>query len=188
MSRIAPVTGRRTPLLLRIINAASRRFMGQQPEPLQVVARSKRLLLPSLFVGQLVSVKTQLAPETRLLAMHLVSELNGCTWCLDFGSYMSHRQGLEPDKLASVLDYATSPLFTPAERVALEYAEVVTAPGARVSDELFGRLRECYTEQEIVELTVAIAAENYFNRVNGALGIESQGFHSALNVAPQAAT
>ena len=48
--------------------------------------------------------------------------------------------------------------------------------GARASDETFTRLRQHFSEQEIVELTVAVAAENMFNRLNVPLEEESQGF------------
>jgi AhpD family alkylhydroperoxidase len=179
MSRISPVTGTRAPLLLRLMNAAARRMVGQAPEPLQLVAHNRSYLLPTIFMSRMGSAKTKLDSETRTLAAHLVAELNDCTWCIDLGNYMAQREGIPGDKLASVMDHATSPLFSPAEKVALAYAEAVTAPGSRVSDELFGQLREHYSEQEIVELTVAVAFQNYANRFNIPLGIESQHFATA---------
>jgi alkylhydroperoxidase family enzyme len=63
-----------------------------------------------------------------------------------------------------------------AERVALEYAERMTVTGQRVDDELFGRLKEHYTEAQVVELTAAIALENFRSKLNPALGVQSQGF------------
>jgi alkylhydroperoxidase family enzyme len=161
------------------MNFASRRMVGQTPEPLQLVAHNRGYLLPTIFMSRMGTAKTKLDPETRMLASHLVAELNECTWCLDFGNYMGQREGIPGDKLSSVMDHATSPLFSPAERVALAYAEAVTAPGSSVSDELFARLREHYSEQEIVELTVTVAMQNFANRVNIPLGIESQGFATA---------
>jgi AhpD family alkylhydroperoxidase len=179
MSRITPLTGSRAPLLLRVLNAAFRRSVGRTPEPLQIFAHNRSYLLPVIFMSRLGSAKTKLDPETRMLASHLVAELNECTWCLDFGNYMAQREGIPGDKLSSVMDHAVSPLFSPAERVALAYAEAVTAPGSRVSDELFGRLREHYSDQEVVDLTVTVAMQNFANRVNIPLGVESQGFTTA---------
>ena len=69
---------------------------------------------------------------------------------------------------------STSPLFDPRENVALEYADAVTATGTTASDELFGRLREHFNEEEVVELTAIIAWENASARFNRALGIASQ--------------
>ena len=62
------------------------------------------------------------------------------------------------------------------ERAALEYAEAMTITGQRVSDELFARLRSHFDEAQIVELTAAVALENFRSKFNPALGVESQGF------------
>ena len=86
------------------------------------------------------------------------------------------RAGASADKVAQVGSARTSPLFDARERAALEYAEQVTATGERVSDELFDRVRSHFTEAQIVELTAAIALENFRSKFNTALGIEAQGF------------
>jgi alkylhydroperoxidase family enzyme len=62
------------------------------------------------------------------------------------------------------------------ERTALEYAEAMTITGQRVSDELFARIRSFFDEAQIVELTAAVALENFRSKFNVPLGIESQGF------------
>jgi alkylhydroperoxidase family enzyme len=71
-------------------------------------------------------------------------------------------------------DYATSPLYDEAERVALEYADCMTITGREVSDEMFARLREFYGEDEVVELTAIIAWENASSKFNRALRVPSQ--------------
>jgi alkylhydroperoxidase family enzyme len=82
--------------------------------------------------------------------------------------------GLE--KVAEVLNWRDSKLFSPAERVALEYAERVTYTDRQVDDALFAELKEHYTEAQIVELTAAIALENFRSKFNPTLGVEAQGF------------
>jgi alkylhydroperoxidase family enzyme len=79
-------------------------------------------------------------------------------------------------KLAEVTSWRDSLLFSEAERVALEYAERVTKTGERVDDALSARLRTHYSEAQIVELTAAIAFENFRSKVNPALGVAAQGF------------
>ena len=79
-------------------------------------------------------------------------------------------------KLADVAGWRESRLFTEAERVALEYAERMTITGQSVDDALFARLKQHYSEAQIVELTAAIALENFRSKFNPALGIEAQGF------------
>jgi len=80
------------------------------------------------------------------------------------------------ERLAEVTTWRDSTLFSDAERVALEYAERMTITGQNVDDALFARLKQHYSESQIVELTAAIALENFRSKFNPALGIEAQGF------------
>jgi alkylhydroperoxidase family enzyme len=79
-------------------------------------------------------------------------------------------------KLAAVARWRDSSLFSAAERVALEYAERMTVTGERVDDALFARVREHYGDAQIVELTAAVALENFRSKFNPALAIAAQGF------------
>jgi alkylhydroperoxidase family enzyme len=79
------------------------------------------------------------------------------------------------EKILALADYAASPLYGDAERVALEYADCMTISGREVSDELFGRLRHFYDDDALVELTAIIAWENASSKFNRALRIPSQG-------------
>ncbi len=80
------------------------------------------------------------------------------------------------DKLAEAAQWRQSTRFTPAERVALEYAERVTYTDQKVDDELVARLKQHFNDAQIVELTAAIALENFRSKFNPSLGVESQGF------------
>ena len=84
--------------------------------------------------------------------------------------------GATEAKVLAVEQAATSPLFDEIERSALAYAEAMTITGQRVSDELFARVRAHFTEAQIVELTAAVALENFRSKFNTALGIEARGF------------
>jgi alkylhydroperoxidase family enzyme len=82
--------------------------------------------------------------------------------------------GLE--KLSELLEWRDSKLFSEAERVALEYAERITYTDRQVDDALFAQVKQHFTEPQIVELTAAIAFENFRSKFNPTLGIEAQGF------------
>ena len=82
--------------------------------------------------------------------------------------------GLE--KVAEVLNWRDSKLFSPAERVALEYAERITYTDRQVDDALFVELKKHFTEAQLVELTAVIALENFRSKFNPTLGVEAQGF------------
>ena len=80
------------------------------------------------------------------------------------------------EKLAEVATWRDSKLFSEAERVALEYAECITYTDRRVDDALFARVKQHFTEPQIVELTAIVALENFRSKFNPPLGIEAQGF------------
>ena len=80
------------------------------------------------------------------------------------------------EKLAEVTTWRESTLFSEAERLALEYAERITYTDRKVDDALVDDLKKHYSEAQIVELTAAIAMENFRSKFNPALGIEAQGF------------
>jgi alkylhydroperoxidase family enzyme len=84
--------------------------------------------------------------------------------------------GASETKIAQVAEAATSELFGESERAALEYAAAMTVTDRRVTDELFARVRAHFSEAQIVELTAAVALENFRSKFNVALGIEAQGF------------
>jgi alkylhydroperoxidase family enzyme len=71
-------------------------------------------------------------------------------------------------------EYATSSLYSEAERVALLYADSMTITGREVTDELFADLRRFYDDDAIVELTAVIAWENASSKFNRALRVPSQ--------------
>jgi alkylhydroperoxidase family enzyme len=79
------------------------------------------------------------------------------------------------EKILTLADYATSPLYDEAERAALEYADCMTISEREVGDELFARLRRFYDDDALVELTASIAWENASSKFNRALRIPSQG-------------
>ena len=79
-------------------------------------------------------------------------------------------------RLADLGAWRESRAFSELERAALEYAERMTCTGQKVDDALFARLRAQFSEAQIVELTAAIALENFRSKFNPALGVESQGF------------
>src|SRR5437879_4649937 len=175
MARIEPLTGRNAPLWLKALNFMSRRMIGKEVTQVGILGRTPGLLLPLAMTSQLVSGKSQLDQRTRSLATELAAHLNGCGWCMDFGRATALRQGVPAAKLDALEEHATSPLFSPSERAALGLAEAITR-AVHVDDDVWAEARRHFSERELIELVVAVAMETFYNRVNSALGIESQGF------------
>jgi AhpD family alkylhydroperoxidase len=93
-----------------------------------------------------------------------VSQLHECQFCVSSHLAMMHQLGISADVSA-----ATG--HSPRERLAIEFAELVTRDANRVPDEFFSRLREAFTDPEIVELTFLIGLITLLNRFNNALAI-----------------
>ena len=84
--------------------------------------------------------------------------------------------GASEEKVQAVEKATSSELFSEAERAAIAYAEAMTITGQRVDDTLFARVRAVFDEDQIVELTAAVALENFRSKFNTALAIDAQGF------------
>ncbi len=89
---------------------------------------------------------------------------------------MGRESGISEEQLRDLPVYERSTAYTPLERLVTEYAVEMTKTPVEVPDALFAALREHFDEAQIVELTAAIAWENYRARFNHALDVGSQGF------------
>jgi alkylhydroperoxidase family enzyme len=89
---------------------------------------------------------------------------------------VGRKQGITEQQLLDLPHFETSPAFSELERLVLRYAVAMTQTPVEVSDELFAELRKHFNPQQMVELTSAIAWENYRARFDHALGIEAEGF------------
>lgn len=109
-------------------------------------------------------------PEATGNLVHLrVSQINGCSACLDGGARTAQKAGEPAERLFAVAAWRETPYFTDAERAALALAEAVTRLSDRsdpVPDEVWAEAARHYTEQELAALVLWIATANLFNRLN----------------------
>jgi 4-carboxymuconolactone decarboxylase len=85
-------------------------------------------------------------------------------------------EGIGEQQLAHLSDFEDSAAFSELEKRVLRYAAALTRTPAEVSQELFNSLREHFSPAQMVELTSAIAWENFRARFNRGFGIEAEGF------------
>ncbi len=78
--------------------------------------------------------------------------------------------------MAALPEYKDSALFSETEGLVLEYADAMTQTPVEVPDALFAKLRERFTDAQLVELTATLAWENYRARFDHAFGVEAEGF------------
>ncbi|HEY0194194.1 MAG TPA: carboxymuconolactone decarboxylase family protein [Kofleriaceae bacterium] len=94
------------------------------------------------------------------------SQLNGCAYCVDLHTKEARKDGLSEQWIALIAAWHESPVFTPEERAVLAWTESLTnLPQTRAPDADFAPLREHFTDEQIVKLTVAIGTINIWNRI-----------------------
>ncbi|MFG1417885.1 carboxymuconolactone decarboxylase family protein [Xanthobacter sp. V0B-10] len=98
------------------------------------------------------------------------SQINGCAFCLKFHLGVARKAGVPQEKLDLLAAWHDAGLFSARERAALAYAEALTVlEGEVASDDAWAALREEFSENEALHLTVAIATINAWNRIGIAL-------------------
>lgn len=111
--------------------------------------------------------KSGLEPSLLQLLDFRVSQINGCAYCLDMHS-KDLRAGGESEQRLYLLDaWRESPFYTERERAALAWAEAVTlVTEGHVPDEVYEQARGQFSEEELVNLTLAVVTINGWNRLN----------------------
>ena len=105
----------------------------------------------------------------KLLIAHVASRTAGCQYCMAHTAESARHTGVDEKKIAAVWDYQTSPLFTTAERVALDVAVAGAAVPNAATDEMFANLHRYWDDEQIVEIVGAIAMFGFLNRWNDTL-------------------
>lgn len=187
MPRIEPLPRRRAGLLTRLALRYAEASYGRLPEPVAVWAHA-----PAVFwtwsIAESLTARTWRRvppPMAHLVALRAASVV-GCPWCLDFASQLAGSHGVSAEQLREVHRWSDSAAFDDRERLALTYADGMTATPMTVTDELVDRLRAVFGDDQLVELTALIALENQRARFNHALGVEAQGFTKGACVLPAA--
>jgi len=111
-----------------------------------------------------------LDPALNELVKIRASQLNGCTFCLQFHLNIARKLGIEPVKLDQLAAWREANVYSPRERAALGWAEALTRmPQQAIDPALFPALEALFSRQEIALLTGAIGTIQAWNRIAGAL-------------------
>ena len=169
-------------LVGKLVNWYSRRTYGQVMDPALAMGHNRRVLLADLMFERRVAKFSALDPTLKMLAEIATSVRIECSWCIDFGYYLAHHDGIDLAKIEAVPHWQDSELFDERERRVLAYADAMTATPPVVDDQLAAALRADLGDAALVELTMMVAVENLRSRVNSALGLASQGFSETCRV------
>ena len=160
-------------LIMKLAYALTRRQFGKVLTPLKV--HSARLP-PSfgLFYSKIgkLDKKLLLPPETALLIREQVARINMCLFCIDIGRWATISASMSEAKFDALEQYSTSPLFSDAERAALDYVTELTKD-KKVNLGTFARMSGHYSERVICEIVWLVASEHFYNISNIGLNIHS---------------
>lgn len=160
----------------RAVVAICRRLYGEVPDNAYVLAHDRKVAWSVFGFERKVARWDALDPHLKTFAVMASAATIGCSWCLDFGYYTAHQDGLDLDKVREVPRWRESAVFTLLEREVMDYAEAMTATPPQVTDEMSDSLREQLGTAALVELTMIVAVENERSRFNAAAGLASQGY------------
>ena len=169
-----------------MITRMSRKMFGQVPEPVGVAWHNRKVLNLTFSIGRKAQKWDHCDENLKSFAHMAVASLVGCSFCLDFGYFHAHNEGLDVAKAREVPRWRESDAFTRLERDVMEYAEAMTQTPPTVTDELSARLLAPLGPAALVELTAYIALANLVTRTNIAFGIESQEFSASCGLKPLA--
>ena len=111
------------------------------------------------------------------------AQMIGCEYCVDLGSQICRNSGFSDDELLALPRYRASETFTEREKTALDYAVGVMRTPVEVTDELFARMKEYFSDDQIVEITALLTVVN-LDRFNAAFGVGSSGFSEGMVCVP----
>jgi AhpD family alkylhydroperoxidase len=170
--------------LVATMNWFTRRTYGAVMEPALGLAHNRRVLLSSMRFQRATEHWDAADDSLKHLATLATAATVGCSWCLDFGFWVSYAKGVDRAKLEAITAWRTSDVYTDHERRVIAYAEAMSTTPLTVTDEMVAGLREDLGDAALVELTAVIALENSYSRMNAALGFTSQGFRDQCDLRP----
>jgi len=111
--------------------------------------------------------KSGLDPQLLDLVRMRASQINGCAYCLDMHSKDARANGETEQRLYGLDAWRETPYYSARERAALEWTEALTLVSeTHVPDDVYERVREQFSEDELVHLTLAVISINGWNRLN----------------------
>jgi AhpD family alkylhydroperoxidase len=113
--------------------------------------------------------KSGISPSVLGLTHLRASQINGCSFCVDYGVKEAKKQGETDERLGTVAAWREAPYFSEAERAALALAEAATRLSDRsdqVPDDVWNEAAKHFEEKELAALVLNIAITNFFNRIN----------------------
>jgi AhpD family alkylhydroperoxidase len=193
MARIQGVPRQQAGPMVRLVysfmSRGMKRLTGRDPargsgiEPIEVWAYQPKMLSGMGKFQKAVRNGGSVDERLKNLVELKGAQMIGCEYCLDLGSQICRNSGFSDEELIALTRYRQSELFTEREKLALDYAVSVMRTPVEVTDELFARVKEHFSAEQLVEITALLTVVN-LDRFNAAFGIGSAGFSEGMVCVP----
>jgi alkylhydroperoxidase family enzyme len=156
---------------------------GSGIEPVEIWAHQPKMMSGMGKFQQAVRKGNTVDERLKYLVELKGAQMIGCEFCVDLGSQICRNSGLSDEELLALPRYRQSELFTEREKLALDYTVGVMRTPVEVTDELFARMKEHFSDKQLVEITALLTVVN-LDRFNAAFGIGSAGFSEGMVCVP----
>jgi alkylhydroperoxidase family enzyme len=166
-----------------------RKLTGRAPargsgiEPVEIWALQPRMMSGMGRFQQAVRKADGVDERIKNLVELKGAQMIGCEWCLDLGSQICRNSGFSDGELLALPRYRHSDLFTDKEKTALDFAVGVMRTPVDVSDELFARMKQHFSDEQMVEITALLTVVN-LDRFNAAFAVGPSGFSDGMVCVP----
>jgi AhpD family alkylhydroperoxidase len=193
MARIEGVPQDQAGLTVRVVYWFMRKGMKKQTgreaahgsgiEPVEIWAHQPKMMSGMGKFQRAVRKGNAVDERLKYLVELKGAQMIGCEFCVDLGSQICRKSGLSDEELLALPRYRRSDAFTEREKLALDYTVGVMRTPVDVSDELFARVKEHFSDEQLVEITALLTVVN-LDRFNAAFGIRSAGFSEGMVCVP----
>jgi alkylhydroperoxidase family enzyme len=152
---------------------------GSGIEPLEIWAHRPKMMSGMGKFQQAVRRGSAVDERLKNLVELKGAQMIGCEFCVDLGSQICRNSGFLDDELLALPRYRQSDLFTEREKLALDYTVAVMRTPVEVTDDLFARVKEHFSDEQLVEITALLTVVN-LDRFNAAFGVGSAGFSEGM--------
>ncbi len=193
MARIKGVSKREAGPMVKLVYTFGPRMMmkltarephiGNGIEPMEIWAHQPKMMIGMGKFNQAVRKGKSVDERLKNMVELKGAQMIGCEYCVDLGSQICRNSGFSDEELLALPRYRQSDLFTDREKLALDYAVAVMRTPVEVTDELVARMKEHFSDAQLVEITALLTLVN-LDRFNAAFAIGSAGFSEGMVCVP----
>lgn len=172
MAHMTPLPASTTPELADDFEVFVR-ILGFVPNSLLTMQRRPEMVRGfAALTGAIMSPDGDVDLGFMRLIAHFASRAAGCQYCEAHSLIAAEIHGIEQEKIDAIWEYQTSPLYTEAERAALDYALAAGSVPNAVDEQIMQRMRTHWSENQIVQILGAVCLYGFLNRWNDSMATE----------------